>query len=285
MNCYNYVSEKDVRKCRFYVRYMESKGRQGIKAYKDFDWHNMSGNADEICYWINNELDYFFSGDERDIEKYVSRMKRECNEEILSLTEFDWFKNDKRICLWLWHQNVVYSYRRGDTFPDHRGRFNALIEYYDSMDKAGSRKRELLNDFKGDWQRKGNTPDPFVSESVEIINYLWKYAAKLDDNITRHFTPISDDDKKVCLTGYYDCILDTREAKELFLMKIKNGLSSYKHRKKSGEGNINKKFLLSLDNDKKLNDMIAFVNMKRDDFMNRLIAEEYERRKNTSGQS
>jgi len=68
-------------------------------------------------------------------------------------------------------------------------------------------------------------------------------------------------------------------------MKIKNGLSSYKHRKKSGEGNINKKFLLSLDNDKKLNDMIAFVNMKGDDFMNRLIAEEYERRKNTSGQS
>ncbi|QIH62508.1 hypothetical protein CRX67_04845 [Enterobacteriaceae bacterium A-F18] len=63
----------------------------------------------------------------------------------------------------------------------------------------------------------------------------------------------------------------------MFYRKIKNALSSHKHREKAGKGKINKKFLLSLENDKKLNDMIAISGMKRDGFMNRLIAEEYER--------
>ena len=69
-----------------------------------------------------------------------------------------------------------------------------------------------------------------------------------------------------------------RRKKSFFLRKIKSALSSHKHREKAGKGNINKKFLLSLENDKKLNAMITLAGIKRDDFMNRLIAEEYDRR-------
>jgi len=70
----------------------------------------------------------------------------------------------------------------------------------------------------------------------------------------------------------------------LFLRKIKSALSSHKHREKAGKGNINKNFLLSLNNNEKLNEMIMFAGIKRDDFMNRLIAEEYERHKSKYGQ-
>lgn len=223
-------------------------------------------------------------GDERDINEFVKRMESFCKDEILPLTEFDWIKNNKRICLWLWHQTIRYSYKRGDAFPEHRGRFEALVEYFDSLNESGNRKRQLLNNFRGDWQRKGNTSDPFISESADVINYLWRYSIKLHDNITRHFSPISDEDRKICLTGFYDCILDTPEKKELFLRKIKSALSSHKHRKKAGKGNINKNFLLSLNNNEKLNEMIMVAGIKRDDFMNRLIAEEYERHKSKSGQ-
>ncbi|WP_460645947.1 hypothetical protein [Leclercia adecarboxylata] len=284
MNRYNYVSERDVRKCQFYVRYMERKARTEIRLLHDFEWLDKSGNVEEMCYWINKELGYYFRKDEKDIEGFVTRMTAACNDEILPLVEFDWVKHDSRICLWLWHQIIRYSYRRGDAFPEHRGRFEALVEHFDSLNESGNQKRKLLNKFRGDWQRKGNTPDPFVSESTEVINYLWRYSIKLHANITRNFSPISDGDRKICLTGFYDCILDTPEKKELFLRKIKSALSSYKHRIKAGKGNINKKFLLSLKNNEKLDEMIMHAGIKRDDFINRLIAEEYERRKSTKGQ-
>lgn len=274
----NYVSEKDIRKCQFYVRYMERKARTEISLLHEFEWQDNSGNVEEMCYWINKELSKYFRKDAKDIEGFVTRMAAACNDEILPLVKFDWIKNDSRICLWLWHQNISYSYRRGDVFPEHRGRFEALVEHFDSLNESGNRKRELLDKFRGDWQRDGNTFDPFFSESAEVINYLWGYSIKLHDNITRYFSPISDEDRKICLTGFYDCILDTPEKKELFLRKIKSALSSHKHREKAGKGNINKNFLLSMNNNEKLNEMIMLAGIKRDDFMNRLIADEYERR-------
>ncbi|WP_044597289.1 hypothetical protein [Pseudescherichia sp.] len=212
------------------------------------------------------------------INDFVDEMEALCKDEILPLEEFNWFRHDKRICLWLWRESSAYRGWRDHAFPDHRGRFEALVEYFDVKGLGGNKKRELLDDYKDDWQRKGNTEDPFSKENSETINYLWNYTVKLHGNINRYFSPISDDDRKICLTGFYDCILDTPEKKELFLRKMKSALSSHKHREKAGKGNINKKFLLSLENDKKLNDMIAISGMKRDDFMNRLIASEYERR-------
>ncbi|WP_312655439.1 hypothetical protein [Kluyvera ascorbata] len=279
MNCYDYVSEKDIRKCRFYVRYMENRERSRIRVSTNFDWENNSGNVWETNKWINNELDsYFRRRDVKYINDFVDEMEALCKDEILPLEEFNWFRHDKRICLWLWRESSAYRGWRDHAFPDHRGRFEALVEYFDVKGLGGNKKRELLDDYKDDWQRKGNTEDPFSKENSETINYLWNYTVKLHSNINRYFSPISDDDRKICLTGFYDCILDTPEKKELFLRKMKSALSSHKHREKAGKGNINKKFLLSLENDKKLNDMIAISGMKRDDFMNRLIASEYERR-------
>ncbi|HAT7705152.1 hypothetical protein [Enterobacter roggenkampii] len=279
MDCYDYVSEKDIRKCRFYVRYMENRERSRIRVSTNFDWENNSGNVWETNTWINNELDsYFRRRDVKYINDFVDEMEALCKDEILPLEEFNWFRHDKRICLWLWRESSAYRGWRDHAFPDHRGRFEALVEYFDVKGLGGNKKRELLDDYKDDWQRKGNTEDPFSKENSETINYLWNYTVKLHGNINRYFSPISDDDRKICLTGFYDCILDTPEKKELFLRKMKSALSSHKHREKAGKGNINKKFLLSLENDKKLNDMIAISGMKRDDFMNRLIASEYERR-------
>lgn len=282
---YNYVSERDVRKCQFYVRYMERKSRTEISISHEFEWLDKSGNVEEMCYWVNKELSHYFRKDGRDINDFVSRMQAACNDEILPLVEFDWIKNDRRICLWLWHQTIRYSYRHGDAFPEHRGRFNALVNHFDSLNESGNRKKQLLNISRSNWQRNGDISDPFISENAETINYLWSYSVKSYDNITRHFSPISDEDRKICLTGFYDCILDTPEKKELFLRKIKSALSSHKHRIKAGKNNINKKFLLSIKNNKKLDEMIMLAGIKRDDFMNRLIAEEYERRKNTSERS
>lgn len=278
MDCNDYVSEKDIRKCRFYVRFMENKERSRIRNCTKFDWGNNSGNEWEINLWINSELDSCFRGHTRTIKDFVNEMKASCRDEILPLEEFNWFKNDKRICLWLWRESSAYRGWHDHAFPDHRGRFEAIVEYFDVKDLSGNEKRKRLDDHKHDWQRKGDTPDPFSNEDAETINYLWNYTAKLHSNINRYFSPISDDDKKICLTGFYDCILDTPEKKELFLRKIKSALSSHKHREKAGKGNINKKFLLSLENDKKLNAMITLAGIKRDDFMNRLIAEEYDRR-------
>ncbi|EPY8428215.1 TPA: hypothetical protein ACNV5N_003700 [Citrobacter freundii] len=276
MSYENYVSENNIRKCQFYVRYMESRRRSGISIRDEFDWDSKSGNTSDTCQWINDELNDYFRKNKRRIDQFIEEMEAACKDELLPPTDFEWIK-DKRICLWIWHKNNSHRQRRGDAFPDHRGRFNAIVEYFDSLDESGNRKRELINDFKYDWQTNGNKPDPFASKSEEVINYLWSYSIKLHGNITRHFSPISDEDKKICLTGFYDCILDTPEKKELFLRKIKSALSTHKHREKAGKGNINKKFLLSLENDNKLNEMISSSNMKRDDFMNRLIAEEHKR--------
>ncbi len=281
----HYISEKDVRKCQFYLRYMDNRKHSEIRVHRVFNRRDNCENVEEICYWINTALDYTFKGNERDRGYFVNKMEASCKDRILPLVKFDWIKNDKRICLWLWYKNIGYRRRLGDVFPEHLGRFDAIVEYFDTMNNGGYQKKESLDNAKGDWQRKWNTPDPFNKENIEAINYLWDSAVKLHSNIIQYFSPITDDDRKICLTGFYDCILDTPEKKELFLRKIKSALSSHKHREKAGKDHINKKFLLSLENDKKLNDMIALAGAKRDDFMNRLIAEEYERHKITNRQS
>lgn len=220
MDCYDYVSEKDIRKCRFYVRYMENRERSRIRVSTNFDWENNSGNVWETNTWINNELDsYFRRRDVKYINDFVDEMEALCKDEILPLEEFNWFRHDKRICLWLWRESSAYRGWRDHAFPDHRGRFEALVEYFDVKGLGGNKKRELLDDYKDDWQRKGNTEDPFSKENSETINYLWNYTVKLHGNINRYFSPISDDDRKICLTGFYDCILDTPEKKELFFAK------------------------------------------------------------------
>lgn len=93
MNYCDHVKDKSIRKCQFYVRYMESRRRSGINICDEFEWDSKSGNTDEICRRINIELDDYFWGNERNIEGFVRKMEAACNDEILSMAEFDWFKN------------------------------------------------------------------------------------------------------------------------------------------------------------------------------------------------
>jgi hypothetical protein len=95
MDCYDYVSEKDIRKCRFYVRYMENRERSRIRVSTNFDWENNSGNVWETNTWINNELDSYFRRDVKYINDFVDEMEALCKDEILPLEEFNWFRHDK----------------------------------------------------------------------------------------------------------------------------------------------------------------------------------------------
>ena len=82
MNCYDYISEKDIRKCRFYIRYMESRERSRIRIRTDFDWRGNSGNAEEMCYWINKTIEYSF-GQNESVKNFLERMEASCKDEIL----------------------------------------------------------------------------------------------------------------------------------------------------------------------------------------------------------
>ena len=88
MDCYDYVSEKDIRKCQYYVRYIESPERSGIRSPKYFDWRNKSGNMEGIRTWIDGELNYHFERNVRDIKRFASKMESSCKDEILPIKEF-----------------------------------------------------------------------------------------------------------------------------------------------------------------------------------------------------
>ncbi|HEE0041834.1 TPA: hypothetical protein R8G25_002810 [Citrobacter freundii] len=283
MSYEKYVSETNIRKCQFYVRYMESRRRSGISVRDEFDWDNKSGNTSEICQWIDDELNDYYRGNKRRIDQFIEEMEAACKDELLPLTDFGLI-NDKRICLWAWYIKIGCNTRRNEVFPDHRGRFDALIKYFDELDCSGVRKKKILDDLRGEWQKYVNMPDPFAKDNEREITYRWDYAEKPPYNITRYFLPITNEDKKICLTGFYDAILDTPEKKELFRKKISSALSSQKTRDKKGRKNINKKFYISHENNEKLDSMVKHTGFNQDYFINHLISEEYNRQKTSSGE-
>lgn len=284
MSYENYISEKNIRKCQFYVRYMEKEISPRISTRDEFDLISKSENTDKICQWVNTALDDYFHENEINIDRFVTRMKSACKDELLPEEDFEWMANP-RICLWAWYHEVGYRHWRNETFPNHRGRFKALTEYFDEMDRSGRRKKEILDELKRDWQRKGDIPDPFAKDDDNEIIHRWDYAAKEPHNITRYFSPMDTEDKKICLTGFYDVILDTPEKQELFKIKINSALSSQKTRDKKGRENINKKFYISHENNKKLGAMLKQSTFNQDALINRLIAEEFDRWCNVSLQS
>ncbi|MEG0869468.1 MAG: hypothetical protein RSG77_20825, partial [Hafnia sp.] len=93
MSYENYVSETNIRKCQFYVRYMESRRRSGISIRDEFDWDSKSGNTSDTCQWINDELNDYFRKNKRRIDQFIEEMEAACKDELLPPTDFEWIKD------------------------------------------------------------------------------------------------------------------------------------------------------------------------------------------------
>ncbi|MDK1685500.1 hypothetical protein QMT05_00610 [Cronobacter malonaticus] len=94
----NLMKEKDIRKCRFFVRYIE---RQRWHNTDDFDWRNNADNLEAMRLWVRDAIYYSGKNKSEDIDKYDDIDSR-YKEYILPIEEFDWIKNDLRACYYIY---------------------------------------------------------------------------------------------------------------------------------------------------------------------------------------
>lgn len=211
---------------------------------------------------------------------FVTEMLCECKKYILPLREFDWIKNDRRICLWMWY-NCLRPYRENKnpyTYPDENSRFNKIVNYFDELNVLGHEKNNHMNSYKDDWGDIFKQKKPLSSldeNSAEECAHIWNYLSKEKYGLNELFIPINQGERYLAIIGYFDCICDTPDKKENLERKINALLSQRRHRQKKGQNNVNKHFYLKKETDLRLKTMLKDSGKTLDVFINDLLEQEY----------
>lgn len=275
------VNSSELRECYFYIEYLvknEIIFRSGMKKNK---------NTEDICFYINEFIERHYNYDVFKMNNFVTEMVYECKKSILPLSDFDWIKNDSRICLWMWYK-CLSPYRENEvlyTYPDENSRFNKIIDYFDRFNLSEHGKKNYMDSYKNDWGHifKQKKPLSLLDEkSEEECTHIWNYLSKEKYGINEIFIPINQGERYLAIIGYFDCICNTPDKKENLERKINALLSQRRHRQKKGQNNVNKHFYLKKETDLRLKTMLKDSGKTLDVFINDLLEQEYKIKYNAS---
>lgn len=259
MSCYDIVKEKDLRVCRFFVRYIEGERWRGSDR---FDWRNDRKNPEKMRSWVNQQLSSRFP--EWEALDYYKSLQEKYPSFILPNEKFYFLINNERaivyfwlrFCCWEIEEDCDYHMvlrRNSDLvcFRTHDEMLFDIQEQFDrSVNKPISEKEEDLDSFKNDFsyiEMQGN-PLELSGDSDEAVNHLWSSLERKKHQIVTFFNPLNDvNQKRMAIRGYFDVILFNDEGRKLFILENKNAISSHKHRAKIKKDTVNKQLNLSLD--------------------------------------
>ena len=285
MNSDNFVKEKDKRKCRFYVRYIEGQNWSGLIK---FNWKDDKNNQEKMLYWINNGLSHHFSPvpkeDKEDIHNFIKFMESQYSSFILPIETFNWLKDEERACFYYWYKHINHRWKI-PTILTSQEMLECIIDDSDADFRyRHGEKKNKINEAKAIFHTIRITGNPVKSEEhdSEDINYLWSYFIKPPAEILRFF-PNTDEieKKKMLITGYYDCILNNDAERENCLLKLKSPFSSHKNRKKNRTKGINKNFVLPFDICDELNKISLDKGINQRELIIKLIHDAYNIHKNS----
>ncbi|MBJ8415310.1 hypothetical protein [Citrobacter cronae] len=208
------VSERDIRRCHFYIRYMSEPD-------KNIPVHLEGHALDDVCGAINKSLrSYLTSSVER--ARFIADMKLACDCSLVRIEEFKWLAINERATYWLWSlflspkemivhmpsasgssnvPEISFPYPvtpPGSILPlssnaSHKTRLDSVIQYFDQWQLNSSYmdaklfsqgfspakiKSQIIVQLKTRWSEIYSEKDPFgfiKDRTEENMSWAWRY--------------------------------------------------------------------------------------------------------------
>ena len=290
------IQDTDLRKIRFYKNHIASKG---VLFYLD--------ELDDNYISINKTL-FRCIKNTKERNTFINEMRTKYNSTVIQRNEFNWIKENDRYCYWAWINIRSVFNVRGE--PEFHGpmlnlplyermiidrkpsstneRYNAIISFFDQLDKNIDTKRNYLSYLKeslGSMSYYLKSFNWLNENDDEQCNWAFRYITTGNTNIFNPYIITSTlSTKEIYLTiiTSFDTWYSSPAEKELFLIKIKKAWSQKKYRDET----LKKKLLntyISHDAKNKLDKLTKGSRRKINEVIEELINKEYEITVSTQG--
>lgn len=265
------VSESDIRRCHFYIRYLYE---------KNIPVHSVGHNPDEICESINKNLhSHLALSVER--ARFIEDMKLACDYSLVRIEEFKWLAINERAAYWFWSfflspkEMTVYmpSASGSSNIPEisfpypvtppgsilplsinasHQMRLESIIQYFDQwqldryMDaqlsaqgfSPAKMKSQIIIQLKARWSEIYSEKDPFgfiKDRTDENMSWAWRYIKNYPHPLFDHksLTPASKKETELALYCVWDTAPDDGIGKKYFMSEFKKAWGQKKFRDSS----------------------------------------------------
>ncbi|WP_312805778.1 hypothetical protein [Atlantibacter hermannii] len=262
------VSERDIRRCHFYIRYLTD---------NKMSVHSSGYNPDEVCESINKSLcNHLTSSVER--ARFIENMKLACDHSLVRIEEFKWLTINERAAYWLWSffispkeitvhmpsasgssnvPEISFPYSvtpPGSILPlsinaSHQMRLESIIQYFDQwkldrhMDaqlsakgfSPAKMKSQIITQLKSRWSKIYSEKDPFgfiKDRTDENMSWAWRYIKNYPHSLFDHnkLAPVSKKETELALYCVWDTAPDDGIGKKYFMSEFKKAWSQKKFR-------------------------------------------------------
>lgn len=265
------ISERDMRRCHFYIRHLREK-----RIIVDSEGYS----SDEVCRSINKALSYYLKSSVERAD-FISNMKKICDYSLVRIKEFHWLYKSKRATYWFWHfflkpevmtVNIPSAASSVNTpeltmpYPvtppgsiaplsvnsSHQMRLEAIVQYFDQwiIDRyidaqvfaqgftPAKIKSQIIIQLKERWSEIYNQKDPFgfiKDRTDENIAWAWRYIKNYPHALFEHrnLTPVSKEETELAMYGVWDTAPDDGIGKKYFMSEFKKAWSQKKFRDNS----------------------------------------------------
>lgn len=298
------ISTNNLRECRFYWRGMLAKG---------FQLPSEPAKSQDYCATINSALENrLYEEDKR--RAYIRDMKEAAHTCLIPHKELEWLNREQeRMCFWIWsccrllaneeyvmgwNNSLNLNFTQGsDPVPynnlnisEHpktaKERHQLIIEFLDRSSMSLENKRSLLEYWKQYWGEIYST-EPFHwidNHNDEQCKWFASYITNSDSPIFSPWfipAPTTTQERYDACIAAFDIWQTDTSTKKLFIIKMKKAWSQKKHRlamKKKNKKSYN--FTLTTSTKDKLDEMAERTGISRNECLENLVLEEYNRLKN-----
>ncbi|WP_426596281.1 hypothetical protein [Pectobacterium brasiliense] len=192
------IKSRDLRVCRFYANWLQ--------ANNIINTSSVSRQNGESCRQaLNHIISQYFPDKEKQFH-LLSDMDIACEENILSLDDFDWLSQDERATFWLWaYLCKAGDYQLGINPPEnaelgknwyqrlnlsfspvsHQERMNIIVMFFDMImirtPPVNHLKKQIMENLKERWKMIYRRPLPlkWLPDEEEAVQWAWNNLYKI----------------------------------------------------------------------------------------------------------
>lgn len=301
----------DIRRCQFCLTYLNNTRRIPIA--------NCDRNDIHSCQMAINHMISMVTSDKSERARLIAELEQACTANILPISHFDWFKEDKRAAFWLWayinqtQDNILgvpstsnpldnmYNKLGLSSSPcNHQERLSLIISFMDRFPvspQAIGFKESLLEKLKEKWKFVYAQPIPlkWLPDEEASVQWVWESLQKHFANIsgasspmflptlqlTHWFAPYNHAERLLAVRAALDLWVDAPDSKRLFLLNLNKAWNQRKLRQQRTDKKAVNTYLRN-DTKAQLDSLAVHYDMRISDVLEMLIKERHQQIKSAS---
>lgn len=301
----------DIRRCQFCLIYLNNTRGIPIANCDKDDIHS--------CQMAIDDMISMATSDKSERTRLIAELEQACTANILPISHFDWFKEDKRAAFWLWAyinqtqddilgvpatNNSLYNmYNKlglSSSTYNHKERLSLIIAFMDrfpvTLLSVGF-KEVMLEKLKEKWKHIYAQPTPlkWLPDEEASVQWVWESLQKHFTiipsvsspmfsstlQLTHWFTPYNHAERLLAVRTALDLWGDAPDSKRLFLLNLNKAWNQRKLRQQRTDKKAVNTYLRN-ETKAQLDSLAAHYNMRISDVLEMLIKDRHQQIKSSS---